>query len=133
MLLEALPLTPNGKVDRRALPAPDLIRPSVEETFVAPRTSTEALLADIWAEVLGLERVGIYDNFFELGGQSLLGTRVISRLRDRLQLELPLRIMFEAVTIASLAEHIETLRWAAQAALPISANEAWGDHEEGEV
>ncbi len=135
MLLDALPLTPNRKVDRRALPTPDLITPPAEETFVAPRTPTEALLADIWTEVLGLERVGIHDNFFELGGQSLLGTRVISRLRDRLQLELPLRIMFEAVTIASLAEHIETLRWAAQAALPISPDGrfAWGEREEGEL
>ena len=65
MLLDALPLTPNGKVDRRALPAPDRAQPELESTFVAPRTPVEEVLAGIWAEVLGLERVGVHDNFFD--------------------------------------------------------------------
>jgi hypothetical protein len=70
--LEALPLTPNGKVDRRALPVPDSTRADLEEDFVAPRTPVEKMLAEIWAEVLGVERVGIHDKFLELGGHSLL-------------------------------------------------------------
>src|SRR5262249_45295731 len=75
VLLEALPLTPSGKVDRKALPAPDNARPELEEAYVAPRTPVERGLADLWAEVLGLERVGVHDNFFELGVHSLLATQ----------------------------------------------------------
>jgi acyl carrier protein len=101
--LDALPLTPIGKVDRRALPAPDRSRPELGGTFVAPRTSVEERLAGIWAQVLGLERVGIHDNFFELGGHSLLATRVISRTCDAFRVELPLRSLFEAPTVADLA------------------------------
>src|SRR5205085_6382755 len=71
VLLEALPLTPNGKVDRLALPAPAQVRGEAEEPFVAPRTPIEEVLAGIWAEVLGLERVGVFDNFLEIGGHSL--------------------------------------------------------------
>ncbi|MFN2514061.1 MAG: hypothetical protein ABR568_21940, partial [Pyrinomonadaceae bacterium] len=68
VMLDTMPLTPNGKVDRKALPAPDHVRPGLEGAFAAPRTPTEELLAGIWAEVLGVERIGIHDNFFELGG-----------------------------------------------------------------
>src|SRR5262249_48836669 len=78
--LDALPLTPNGKVNRRALPAPDQERSGPEESFVAPTTPTEEVLARIWCELLGLKRAGIHDNFFELGGHSLLMTQVISRV-----------------------------------------------------
>jgi acyl carrier protein len=101
--LESLPLTPNGKVDRRALPEPEL-RPELELTFVAPRTPIEEMLASIWAGVLSIEQVGVHDNFFELGGHSLLATQVISRVRDTISIELPLRSLFEAPTIAELAE-----------------------------
>ena len=80
--LDALPLMPNGKVDRRALPAPDRTRPELEKEFIAPRTPVEELLAEVWAQVLGIERVGIYDNFFELGGHSLLATQAVSRMRE---------------------------------------------------
>src|SRR5208337_2668020 len=75
VLLEAFPLTANGKVDRHALPTPDGQRPELDEAFVAGRTPTEELLAEIWAQVLGVERVGIYDDFFQLGGHSLLATQ----------------------------------------------------------
>ncbi|MFP5273889.1 amino acid adenylation domain-containing protein [Coleofasciculus sp.] len=104
--LESLPLTPNGKVDRRALPEPEL-RPELELTFVAPRTPIEEMLASIWACVLGIEKVGVHDNFFELGGHSLLAAQVISRVRDTMSVELPLRSLFEAPTVASLAQQVE--------------------------
>ena len=113
VLLPALPLTPNGKVDRRALPAPDL-RPELEQSFVAPGTPIEEMLASIWIEVMKIERVGVQDNFFELGGHSLLATQVISRVRDTFALELPLRSLFEAPTIAELASSLEKVRWEAQ-------------------
>ena len=107
MRLEALPLTPNGKINRRALPIPDGTRPDLENTFVVPQTPIEQELAGIWTEILGLERVGVHDNFFDLGGHSLLATQVISRLRDTLRVELPLRRFFETPTVAGLAESIE--------------------------
>jgi len=107
VLIKALPLTPNGKIDRRALPAPDNFHNEQEDKFVAPGTPTEAKLVAIWAEVLGLKRVGINDNFFELGGHSLLATQIISRMGQAFALELPLRLLFEAPTIASLGKMIE--------------------------
>jgi acyl carrier protein len=102
VVLDQLPLTPNGKVDRQALPAPDAGAMPAAAGYVAPRTAAELVLAEIWAEVLGLERVGVEDNFFELGGHSLLATRIISRLREAFQCELPLRTMFEEPTVARL-------------------------------
>ena len=105
--LEALPRTPNGKVDRQALPIPDLTRPERENPYVAPRTPTEKLVADIWAEVLRVEEVGVHDNFLELGGHSLFATQIVSRLRDALNMELPLHCFFETSTVAGLARTIE--------------------------
>jgi len=107
VLLDALPLSPNGKVDRRALPAPDQVRPELEEAFVSPRTPVEEEVASVWAQVLGVERVGVHDNFFELGGHSLLASQVISRLQQAFQVELPLRSLFESPTVAGLSEAIE--------------------------
>ncbi|MGK7942438.1 MAG: amino acid adenylation domain-containing protein [Crocosphaera sp.] len=105
VFLEAMPLTPNGKIDRRALPEPDH---TIRETeFVAPRTPREEVLAGIWSEVLNIEKVGIYDNFFELGGHSLLATQVISRVRDALSVELPLRQLFTSPTLVEFAKSIE--------------------------
>jgi amino acid adenylation domain-containing protein len=101
--LESLPRNPNGKVDRRALPDPDCSRSQTTTMFVAPRTPVETVIADIWAEVLGIEPIGIHDNFFELGGHSLLATQIVSRLRQVFQVELPLRSLFEAATIADLS------------------------------
>ena len=111
VILEMLPLTPNGKVDRRALPAPEGTRALLETSYVASQTPVEQTLAAIWQEVLGIEQIGIHDNFFDLGGHSLLATQVVSRMRDQLQLEVPLRDFFAGPTIATLAEHIENVRW----------------------
>ena len=106
VFLDALPLTTNGKVDRRNLPAPDACRPEQESPFVAPRSPVEELLAKIWAELLKVERVGIHDNFFELGGHSLLITQVASRIQQAFQIQLPLRTLFDAPTIADLSAAI---------------------------
>jgi len=107
VLLPSLPLSPNGKVDRRALPAPESTRPELLKQYVAPRTPAEQLLAGIWSEVLQIDRVGVHDNFFELGGHSLLATQVVSRVRRSLEVELPLREIFAAPTVARLAQTIQ--------------------------
>ncbi|WP_375511200.1 amino acid adenylation domain-containing protein [uncultured Nostoc sp.] len=107
VILETLPLTPNGKVDRRMLPMPDSSKPELEEKFVAPRTLIEEVMANIWAEVLGLEKVGVNDNFFNLGGHSLKATQVISRVQKAFQVNLPMRKLFEEPTIAQLSQSIE--------------------------
>jgi amino acid adenylation domain-containing protein len=109
-----VPLTSNGKVDRRALPPPETSETGFRTNYVAPQTPTEEVLAGIWAELLGVERVGIHDNFFELGGHSLMVTQVLARLRECLHLELPLQRLFEQATIAELGEYIETIHWAQQ-------------------
>jgi amino acid adenylation domain-containing protein len=98
--IPALPLTPNGKLDRAALPAPSIVR---ETEAVAPRTQDEQRLADIFAELLRIPKVGIHDNFFELGGHSLLATRAVSRIRDVLHATVPLHVLFDAPTVGELA------------------------------
>ena len=103
VFLESLPLTPNGKIDRKALPAPDHSRPELDDTFAAPRTPVEEILANIWAVVLNLDGVGIHDNFFHLGGHSLLATQVVSRVNTVFQIDFPLRRLFETPTIAEMA------------------------------
>lgn len=134
VILKELPLTPNGKLDRQALPSPKQVATGIQTNqpiksitevvdkadilaierelelmpFVPPRTPLEEALARIWAEILDLERVGIYDNFWECGGHSLLATRVISRIRNTYEIELSLRSLFEAPTIAALAQQVET-------------------------
>ncbi len=105
--MDEFPLTPNNKIDRKALPKPDLSRPDLENEYVPPRTETEQKLVAICAELLNIERVGIYDNFFDLGGHSLLATQFLSRLRSNFQVELPLRIIFEKPRIADLVQEID--------------------------
>ncbi|MGY2224210.1 amino acid adenylation domain-containing protein [Pseudomonas gingeri] len=99
IVLAGMPLTANGKLDRRALPAPDVSQ--LQQTHVAPGTELEQQLADIWAQVLKVERVGLSDNFFELGGHSLLATQVISRVRQTLSLDVSLRDLFESQDLAA--------------------------------
>jgi acyl carrier protein len=106
VLLDTLPLTPNGKIDTRALPAPEEARGRDARPYVAPHNALEEALAGLWAEVLGCERVGVEDNFLELGGHSLLAMRITSRLREIFRVELPLRALFEATTVAELARSL---------------------------
>jgi amino acid adenylation domain-containing protein/non-ribosomal peptide synthase protein (TIGR01720 family) len=103
VLVEQLPHTPSGKIDRARLPAPEASMPQATENFIAPRTPVEEVLAGVWREVLGVERVGAEDNFFDLGGHSLLATRVLSHVRRLFRRELPLQVVFEATTVAKLA------------------------------
>jgi amino acid adenylation domain-containing protein len=108
LVLDALPLTPSGKVARRKLPVPDYA--DATQIYAAPRTSLEEVLAQIWSEVLAVPRVGIHDDFFELGGHSLLATQLISRVRDALAIELPLKLIFRNSSVEQLAEAIENIR-----------------------
>ncbi|MBE9224327.1 amino acid adenylation domain-containing protein [Phormidium sp. LEGE 05292] len=110
VMLNKLPLTVNGKVDQKALPSPNLTVARKTIIPIAPKTSIEASLAEIWTQLLGRKQIGIHDNFFELGGHSLLATQLVSRIRDRISVELPLRSVFETPTIAELAQKIETFK-----------------------
>ncbi|SCL28056.1 amino acid adenylation domain-containing protein [Micromonospora pallida] len=105
--LDALPLTPNGKLDRAALPAP--AAPTAEPSHVDPRTDAEVLVAEVFADILGVEKVGAYDDFFALGGNSLRGMRAMSRIRAEVDVDLPMRALFSAPVVADLATQIEAL------------------------
>ena len=121
--LDTLPLTPNGKVDRKALPAPDE-HFTREQEYVAPRTPSEEIIANIFAEVLGVQNVGIYDNFFELGGHSLLAVRLMSKIEQQFQKNLPLATLFQSPTIEQLATLLrssaDSLSWSSL--VPIKSN-----------
>ncbi|MFG1690408.1 amino acid adenylation domain-containing protein [Nonomuraea sp. NPDC049269] len=105
--LAAFPLSPNGKIDRAALPAPDGSRPDLTDSYQPPTTPTEQLLADIWTDLLGLDRIGVRDNFFDLGGHSLLATQVITRIRAVLGVDLPLAALFDQPSVAGLAPLVD--------------------------
>jgi amino acid adenylation domain-containing protein len=107
VVLDAFPLTPNGKLDRRALPAPEQLRPDLDNEYVAPRGLVAEELAAIWAEVLGVDRVGAQDNFFDLGGHSLIATQVAARTWKHFAVRLPLRELFLYPTVESLAARLE--------------------------
>jgi amino acid adenylation domain-containing protein len=107
VMLEAMPLTPNGKLDRTALPGPDTSRPQLDVPYAAPRTPIEERLVEIWQELLGVRPIGIHDNFFDLGGHSLAGASLISRLNRAFGLDLAVRVLFEAPTVAQLTSSIE--------------------------
>jgi amino acid adenylation domain-containing protein len=109
VLLEALPLTATGKLDRAALPKPEQAAAASDRPYVAPRTLVEAILAAIWAQALGVARVGRHDDFFALGGHSLLATRIVNQVRKTLQVSLPLQRVFDSPTLAELATAITAL------------------------
>ena len=115
VLLESLPLSPNGKIDRRALPAPDDVRSDARDAFEAPRTPTEHIIAGVFCEVLGLDRVGVNDSFFQLGGHSLLATQVVSRIFEYLQVAVEVRTVFEQPTPAGLAGSSSPMGWRGRA------------------
>ena len=107
VVLDSLPLTHNGKIDHRGLLVPHDLQAERPRTIAPAQTATEERIADLWREVLGVEDVSRSDHFFELGGQSLLAAQIISRLRKELQVEIPLRLIFEAPTVAQLAERVD--------------------------
>ena len=111
--LPSLPRLINGKIDRAALPAPDRDRARAEQPFEAPRNPVEERLSGLFAEVLGVSRVGIHESFFELGGHSLLATQLVSRIRRAFEIALPVRALFDAPTVAGIAKHIDAVKWAA--------------------
>lgn len=131
--LDSLPLTPNGKIDRKALPKPEVFLAELATNLVEPRNETEEKIAQIWKEVLGLEKVGIHNNFFELGGHSLLGTKMIARLSKAFDVNFPLRTLFEIPTIAELAQRVETIRLVTQSVQKITDLPLDEDEEEGEL
>src|SRR4030095_4093232 len=107
VLLESLPLTTNGKVDRAALPAPSATTGHGEAERVKPRNPYEEMVANQWSHLLRVDDLGIHDNFFDLGGHSLLATQVLTRLNATFHIKLSYRDLFDAPTVAGLAEHVE--------------------------
>jgi acyl carrier protein len=106
--MNSLPLTPNGKVDRAMLPLPEKVRQDVgsKSEFIAPRTDFEEMLAEIWRELLNVEKISVHDNFFEIGGHSLLLTQLASRIRKVFDIEIPLRTLFDVPTIEDMTTAI---------------------------
>jgi amino acid adenylation domain-containing protein len=119
VILDTLPLTSMGKINRQALPPPSSVRPLLDSPFVTPRTPAEAKIASIWADVLGVDEIGVHDSFLDLGGHSLQASQIVTRVLDAFQVDLPLRILFEKATVASMADLLiqNQLKW-------ISADEA---------
>jgi hypothetical protein len=126
--LAALPLTSNGKVDRFALSAPVAADFGEPSGFVPPRTPLEETLASVWAGLLGVQRVGVHDNFFDLGGHSLLAVQVLSRVRDAVGVELPVRVLFTGPTVAEMAFAVAQSQARRLRADDWSASERGGGH-----
>jgi len=109
VFIDEMPITSTGKIDRKRLPAPEISRQNVTADYAAPRTPIEKVLTQIWGEILGIEGIGVHDNFFELGGDSLSFTRIISKIREILDVNLTFNDAMNAVTVTELAEIIEKL------------------------
>ena len=131
--LEAMPLTPNGKIDRKALPIPGVdVQASAAAPFVEPRNDIELEIAAIWKEILGVEKAGVYDDFFDAGGHSLLVVQFLSRVRDRMQVEIPLKAFFEYSTISDVGKTVSAVRWARESLdVSLQAEAAEAVFEEG--
>ena len=139
VLLDALPLTPNGKVDRNALPDPNDIESSFDDTnasdFIEPRTDTERAIAAVWRNLLSMDALSVRDNFFELGGHSLLVTRAVAQLRETFDVPISVNIFFEHPTIEGLAVRIGALQAAQNASVSTdqTGNADMADMEEIEL
>lgn len=124
VIMETIPITPNGKIDRKALPKPNYSNIQRTGEIVAPRTSNEKLVADIWKELMGLETISIFDNFFELGGRSLVAVKIMARLEQETGKRLPLATLFEHSTVEKLAARLEvdatSITW--ESLVPIKPN-----------
>jgi acyl carrier protein len=113
-----MPLMASGKIDRKALPLPEDVLSHTTQAYVAPVSPIEKTLAEIWIQLLKIEKVGLRDDFFESGGHSLLATRVASQIRRAFGVEIPLRPIFESPAIAEMSELIQNIIWAAGAGEP---------------
>ena len=127
VVLDSMPLTANGKIDPKRLPLPDQSDSVSERNYIPPSTDVERTLAEMWCQLLQLNRVGIHDDFFELGGHSLLATRLMSRIRSVFNIEIALKSLFELTTIALLAERIEkdktnSVKQETSSIIPVSRN-----------
>ena len=111
VILDQLPLTPNGKIDRRALTAPEQIRPEPEETFIAPRNELEQQLTEVWEAILGIKSIGVRDNFFDLGGHSLVAVKLFAQIEKTFRINLPLAAIFHSPTVEQLANIICSQGW----------------------
>lgn len=132
IIMDDFPLTPNGKIDRKVFPVPDETNLQTNAEYIAPGNDTEISLAEIWSQVLKLEKVGIHDNFFDLGGHSLLATQVVSRIRQTENIDIPVASFFENPTISGMADYIETTRWVRDVKKNIHQNTD-GDRQVGEI
>jgi acyl carrier protein len=110
MTLDALPLTASGKTDRNALPPPDLTQRDTGQDHVAPTTTLEREIADIWTDVLGTDHIGLHDDFFDLGGHSMMVMRLAAKLRETYGVEMSLTTLFEHPTVAEQAEAVTDAR-----------------------
>ena len=128
VFLKSMPLLPNGKIDRLALPTPDRLRPELTTDYVAPKSDLERSIAGIWQELLRIDRIGINDNFFELGGHSLLATQLLSRINKLFKISLPLKRIFEASTVKTIALLIDMVIGSATSQKRIS-NSAYEERE----
>jgi amino acid adenylation domain-containing protein/non-ribosomal peptide synthase protein (TIGR01720 family) len=130
VMLDALPLSISGKLDRRALPAPDWTRPELEVSFIAPRTPEEQLLANIWAQVLGVERVGVQDNFFELGGDSILSIQIVARAKEAGLCLTPMQLfqhqtIAQLIAVATKTPELQTDQGLVTGEVPLTAIQQW--------
>jgi len=129
--MESMPLTPNGKVDRKALKPADTVVAGTE--YVEPNTEVEKAIAEIWASVLKKDKVGIKDDFFEIGGHSLVATQIVSRVKEKYEVDFPLKVLFETTTIKGMADYIETVLWASNDSEGVDELEDDEDMEEFEI
>jgi acyl carrier protein len=121
--MDEFPLTPNGKIDRRSLPKPTQMESGQGDSYVAPRNELETAVAETWASVLNLTKVGIHDDFFELGGHSLLAIQIITRINQNLEVNLPLGSLFQMPTIADLAQNIAARQYVTKSSTIIDETE----------